>query len=201
MRRLAIFSLFSTFLFQVSAQTAQRPFLGNHGIEFIENLGQIMDMSGHVRPDVLFVGDANLGAHIFLQKNKVSYVYEERKPHYEPKEHSDAENRAFEDKYSKKALNGLRVDMEFLEANPNPSIIEEDPFSGLRTYYSASSPDGINKVKSFGKITLKDIYPKTNVVYYGGSKEGLKYDFVVNPGGNPSAIHLRYSGITEMKLV
>jgi hypothetical protein len=35
----------------------------------------------------------------------------------------------------------------------------------------------------------------------GQNPSGIKYDFVVHPGGNPADIRLRYEGATEMKLV
>ena len=56
------------------AQSPSAPgMLNGQGMEFIENKGQITDDQGHVRPDILYSGDA-AGASIYLRKGGVSYV-------------------------------------------------------------------------------------------------------------------------------
>lgn len=51
--------------------------------------------------------------------------------------------------------------------------------------------------KTYGAVTYKNIYPNIDVRYYN-DKDQLKYDFIVNPGGNPSAIALRYDGVSSL---
>jgi len=46
-------------------------------------------------------------------------------------------------------------------------------------------------VHSYGKVTVKNIYPGIDWVLHTG-KQGLKYDFVVHPGADPSLIKLKY---------
>ena len=42
-------------------------------IEFVENNGQVADMNNHLRPDILFSGEAG-GMKIYLRKTGISYV-------------------------------------------------------------------------------------------------------------------------------
>jgi hypothetical protein len=44
------------------------------------------------------------------------------------------------------------------------------------------------------------VYPQIDWVLYAGEDGGMKYDFVVHPGGNPAQIRLRYNGATALQL-
>ncbi len=45
----------------------------------------------------------------------------------------------------------------------------------------------------FGEVTYKNVYPNIDVRYYTNAGR-LKYDFIVNPGGNVNAIAMQYDG-------
>ncbi|MBC8145530.1 MAG: hypothetical protein H7X80_08080, partial [bacterium] len=63
----------------------------------------------------------------------------------------------------------------------------------MRHFYFAHCPQGVVDVPSFGRITLRDVYPNIDMVL-SGSESGMKCDFNVRPGGNPSDIRMRYVG-------
>ncbi len=48
------------------------------------------------------------------------------------------------------------------------------------------------EVRSYGKITIKEVYPGIDWVIYNTSSGGMKYDFVVHPYADPSQIRLSY---------
>lgn len=52
----------------------------------------------------------------------------------------------------------------------------------------------IDNVKSFEKITYKNIYPNIDIEYVLHPVTGLKYSIIVHPGGDPSQVKLHYSG-------
>jgi len=114
-------------------------FAGN-SLEFIENRGQIVDMEGNLRPDILYVGDGG-GAKIYLRKGGVSYVLT-----------IDNEEEELETLNTKPAfaetlragrhetLQVHRVDMEFVNANMDAKVRVEDPTQGYFNYYLGHCP-------------------------------------------------------------
>ena len=80
----------------------------------------------------------------------------------------------------------------FVDANSNPDVVGEDRLPWNNNYFIGSDPaQWQTDVPNYGKIRLKDVYSGIDLVYYG-NKDGIKYDFVVKPGENPSKIVLRY---------
>lgn len=52
----------------------------------------------------------------------------------------------------------------------------------------------ITSVKVYEKLLYKNIYKNIDLLFYFSEKSGLKYDFLVNPGGNPADIKMEYIG-------
>jgi len=163
-------------LFQISTLI----FAGNN-LEFIENRGQIIDMEGNLRSDILYVGDGG-GTKIYLRKGGVSYVLT-MDPEYSGTidNEEDEELETLNNKHE--TLRVHRVDMEFVNANMDAKIRVENPTQGYFNYYLGHCPEGITGVKAHRKVIYENIYSNIDVVFYGGIKEGMKYDFVVKPGG------------------
>lgn len=146
-------------------------------MSFTENKGQVLDTEGKTRPDIQYTTEIN-GVKLYFRDNAVSYVF--------PK---------VEDKgKGQPVLSELyRMDLEFVGANPNAQIISEEAVNGLSNFYLGHCPNGIVGVKSYTKLTYKNIYNNIDLVFYGArGGAAMKYDFVVRPGGNPSDIRLRY---------
>ena len=155
---------------------------------FEENKGQI---SGEDAAKVNFryqSGDVT----VFLMQGGLAYQFEK----HEHIKDDDSENKAA--LFTKRALmypneeaNGkfrtetYRMDIVLKDANLNAKIITEGKSKTYNNYYS----EEIFTTANYDKVTYKDIYPNIDwVVYTNGS--GLKYDFVVRPGGNPADIKL-----------
>ncbi|MDO9039595.1 MAG: hypothetical protein Q7U59_14740, partial [Lutibacter sp.] len=51
---------------------------------------------------------------------------------------------------------------------------------------------GVLNVPEFKKIVYSNLYNNIDLVYYY-TDAGLKYDFIVKPGGDPTDIHLKYN--------
>ncbi len=60
-------------------------------------------------------------------------------------------------------------------------------------FFYPHCPEGIYGVKSYHQVKIKEVYPNIDWVLYINEK-GVKYDFVVNPGGNIDDIVLAYKG-------
>jgi hypothetical protein len=143
------------------------------GLTFTENRGQLRDAHGSPRTDILFVA-RDEGASIFITDRGISYVFSGR--------------------------NGAahRMDMRLIGANPNPRVIAEEPAPGVSNYYHGRGECGVSGVRSYGKVVLAGVYDRIDLVIYG-REGGMKYDFVVHPGGDPSDIRFSYDGAARVR--
>lgn len=162
------------------------------GIGFTENKGQIADHEGNLRPDVLFTGDGG-GTSLFIRNNGISYVL--TKSDEMPEE-------AFQDPKYLEGLNyySHRVDLDFVGCNAHAQVIKSDQVEGYKNFYLPHCSNGITHVNSYNTLLQKNIYNNIDIAYKGSKAEGLKYDFIVNPGGKVSDIVLRYSGQDALKI-
>ncbi|MFO0477477.1 MAG: hypothetical protein ACK50L_01680, partial [Bacteroidota bacterium] len=185
--------------------------LRGNGMNFTPNQGQVADMSGALRPDVLYTSNAG-NANVYLRKTGLSYlisnmgaVMHEINEEVEEAEQSGklgigGEEKLKEDLMAKATLKGYRVDIDFVNCNTNIRTINEDPISGKLNFYYPHCKDGVTGLSQYNKITYQNIYQNIDAIYYGGEAQGLKYDLVVQPGGNPKDIQLKYSGADKITL-
>jgi len=89
-------------------------------------------------------------------------------------------------------LEHFALKLNFLNANPAPEIIGEDRLSWNSNYFIGNDPSQWQTdVPNYSRIRLKDVYDGIDLVYYG-NKNKIKYDFIVQPGEDPSEIMLNY---------
>lgn len=104
-----------------------------------------------------------------------------------------------------------RMDVTLVGANPNAELTYLDADDYYENYYTANTPENGITAKSYRKMVYKNIYPGIDWVIYTKSKfksqnqkdnseQGLKYDFIVHPNGNPKDIQIRYEGATGITL-
>jgi hypothetical protein len=80
-------------------------------------------------------------------------------------------------------------------ANRNTVAVGESRESGHSNYLTGQDPQRwIAGIEQFNKVRYANVYEGIDLVYYGNQRQ-LEYDFVVSPGADPSAIHLRYTGL------
>ena len=85
--------------------------------------------------------------------------------------------------------------VKFLNANPNAQIISEKPLASYNNYFIGNDPaKWASNCKIFQTVTYKDVYPNIDVRYYTVNGT-LKYDIVVNPGGDLSKVILYFDGV------
>jgi hypothetical protein len=197
------------------------------GMSFTQNKGQIVDMAGNLRPDVLYKGDGG-GSDVYIRKTGISYVLnnmgevmhevdeqvEEKIKSGEITEQD--EQKLKQELLQKQTIKLNRVDVDFANSNSNSQIQSGDQVDGFTNYYYAHCPQGITHVHSYNIVTQKNIYPNIDVKYYGSAslttgsgkdastglstRHGLKYDIVVNPGADPNQIKLKYTGAKSVQL-
>lgn len=164
--------------------------LRGSGLCFTENKGQVTEIDKGQRPDILFTAEgAELS--LFIRQTGISYVL--HKSHEIPEDALTEE-----EQYNNYYFYTHRIDLDFSGCNYNSKIEKLNPVEGYKNFYYSHCPDGINNVKSYNTLIQKNIYNNIDIIYRGGKSEGLKYDFIVNPGGNIQNIVLAYSGYKQL---
>ncbi|WP_332732284.1 DUF7948 domain-containing protein [Flavihumibacter sp.] len=82
----------------------------------------------------------------------------------------------------------------------NPSMIVEGskPLPSYNNYFIGNDPSAwAGNCRIFNTVTYRNVYPNIDMRYF--TDEGMtKYEFIVHPGGDPSAIVMRYDGATGL---
>lgn len=90
--------------------------------------------------------------------------------------------------------------MKLVGANPKPVIRGEEPMRGRVNYLRGRDPRRWERgVPLFGKVRYREVYPGTDLVYYGNNGR-LEYDFIVAPGADPGRIRLRFDGARSIQV-
>jgi gliding motility-associated-like protein len=97
-------------------------------------------------------------------------------------------------------LHGHAYEMRFLNANKNPQVIPDKALPTYSNYFIGNdSTKWASDCKTYQGITYKNVYPNIDVRYYT-SNGVLKYDFIVNPGGDVSNIAMYFDGAESLKI-
>jgi len=79
-------------------------------------------------------------------------------------------------------------------AAADPVVTGQDPLPGTVNYLIGSDPSAWRTgVATYAKVVAHDVLPGIDQAYYG-TQSKLEYDYIVNPGANPSALKVRFGG-------
>ncbi len=169
----------------------------NKTTRFLENKGQFLDMKNNPVPFVLFKVETP-GMNMYITEKGLTYVFigsDAKKQGM--KEGGSMSERAEMDKEIKWA----RVDMNLNGAIiKRGNIVKENASVTGFNYFYPHCPNGIYGVKEYEKITIMEVYPGIDWVFYNSTKKGVKYDFVVHPGADPHLIQMVYSSKEKLRL-
>ena len=178
--------------------TQASTFMQSTQIAFEENKGQVWDIEGKVASYVQYSYQKE-GTTIFMLPTGIAYQF--NKTHY-PKGYkqdkqylSSEEQKEQEELRAQVRLETYRMNMELVGANPNAKIVAKGKSADYVNYYNRNTLD----VHSFNQLTYKDIYPGIDWVIYTTEK-GLKYDFMVAPGADPSQIQLKFKDYESLEI-
>lgn len=185
-----VFCVFTTLSYLTNIATGQEQ--KSQTQTFIKNEGQIKGFDG-----VKYYYNHNNVYAYFLQ-DRVVFVtreidYEENEKSLEAKERGD-------DNLAKKlaaVTSQHRFDLYFENADTNIDIRGETDTKIKHDFYLPHCPDGLLEVKSFNQVKYKNIYPDIDMVFYQDDSV-LKYEFIVQPGGDPSVINLNWQGVEDI---
>ncbi|MCB0534242.1 MAG: hypothetical protein KDD14_18715, partial [Saprospiraceae bacterium] len=202
---LFIFPFFSLSIAQTQTNTPPAAALAEKmqaaDILFLENKGQIRGPRGEARPDMLFLAKGQ-GCKVLVTANGLSYQFEktEYPEGYQPRNRRDIDRSKQQELEKQIRRRTHRVDMRLAGANPNPTIHREQAAAYYENYYNIpEAPEGILGVRAYEKLRFEQVYPGIDWLLYSNG-QGLKYDFVVQPGADPSLIRMDYSWADALKL-
>lgn len=181
-------SLASEDIFAANSQqeiAAERLFQEKGKIKFTENKGQLVDQQNNILPHILF-SSTHKNVHIYLTKTGIQYVWLKA----DPEQIVGSKT---------KGLAAYQLRLELTGANPEPLVVTEYPAPDFENFYLPHCPQGITQVRGYQKVTYKNVYPFVDFVVYSHDK-GLKYDFIVRPGGRVADIRIKYAGNTGIQL-
>jgi gliding motility-associated-like protein len=166
-------------------------------VKFVENKGQMVDMKSRPVPFVLFKAEAPEMS-VYITEKGLTYVFVK---HIKKKGYQQEINSATSFREQ------LKTEMAWVHVNlagatiKRENIIKETESSEHFNYFYAHCQQGVMEVHQYDKITLKDVYPGIDWVFYNSQTGGMKYDFVVHPGADPSQIQLIYEGKNPLTLL
>ncbi len=98
--------------------------------------------------------------------------------------------------------------VDFVGANPAATVSGEGATGSETSYFLGDDPARwASAVPSFGGVRYQELYPGTDLRFYGtnpngatAAPDGLEYDFELAPGADPARIGLRYDGQTSLRI-
>lgn len=191
--RFLITACFSITLVANCAARSDHDTLGSKCLQFVENKGQWASQ-------VYFKADVSGGA-MFLEKHGVSFAFRDQ----------EAIDRLLRFKYmdpDQRRLSTAPSDiinchayrMDFTGASDKVAISASDPTPDYVNYYIGNDPGKwASSVKKYHRVHYANLYPGIDLNLY--EKDYLvKYDFIIHPGAEPSAIGIEYTGQEELSL-
>ena len=202
MRNTVLFFVFSlAFSCSLWADPDPKQWLAKQQVSFTENKGQIAD-KGKIRKDIFFIAQSK-GVKIYFTRTGLIYNYIQTEETFFKKPDSETEKDKIRKEHPEQVHRKSKAyGMELLFVNASEKVIikSEDETGETSNYYLPQCPDGITNVKSYRKITYQNLYPNIDLVFYS-SEQGMKYDFIIKPGGNIADIQLKYKDVQHLKLL
>ena len=90
--------------------------------------------------------------------------------------------------------------MRFTGCNPACRPDGINPSDDYENYYFGKDPSHwVSHVRRYERVEYPNLYDNITLAVYG-AEHALKYDLVVNPGGNPSEICIQYEGAESLRI-
>ncbi|PQJ09085.1 hypothetical protein CJD36_021150 [Flavipsychrobacter stenotrophus] len=159
---------------------------------FTPNLGQVADMAGAVRPDILFTAHS-ANTNVYITATGIAYQFSKTNypEGYDPLV-TDINNKDIQAE-----TQTFLLTVQLVGANTHAKVRKEMMTDRKENFYLSNCPDGITNVSTYRKLVYENVYPKIDWVVYSKGNS-LKYDFIVRPGGNPEQIKLSINNADDV---
>ena len=182
-----------------------KQFINHSDWNFVENKGQL------ATSDIKYYGRQG-GVNIYCKPGIISFVFTKTEKESDQISESTSQPSGSNSPL-KRGLGGFslareteqkttlnRADLILLNSNPTAQIFASEQQEYYENYYTTGNADsGIINVHTFKTITYKSIYPNIDLVLHS-RENGMKYEFVVYPGGKVSDIQMQWNGLENMQM-
>jgi len=159
---------------------------------FIENKGQFNNAVSSSEKILYFAKIGNVNA--YFTAHGLYYKIEESFQSTDP----DKENEHPEEwQYTPPVVH--TISMNWQGASTSSDIAAGDEITAYFTYSGPTNGSTI-KANAFKKITYKNIYPFTDIVYTFPEKGGIEYSIVLHPGADAGKIKMDYSDKNSLQI-
>jgi gliding motility-associated-like protein len=206
----ALFILFSG-IAPAKAHYFTKQYFQSKEWSFVENKGQLTDENGHVLSNIKYYGrqgDIQLRCRpdmlsFFFFKRETTEGISEASGMPVKSPHSIKSMEAPYAGFGSKNYNTTiaRTDLILKGANPHVEITATGDQEYYENFYLAHmAEEGVTHVHTYKTIVYHNIYPHIDMVLHAKEK-GIKYEFVVRPGGKASDIRLQWNGTSSLGLL
>ncbi|MBC7383598.1 MAG: gliding motility-associated C-terminal domain-containing protein [Bacteroidia bacterium] len=150
-------------------------------IQFIENKGQW-------EPNVLFKAELPIG-NLFVEKNQLTYLFVDKEATHK-----------LEHGTPLKSIHFHSVKVKFLGSNFNTYLTKDYKSKEYFNYFKGPEKNWASNVFAYKKIVFHNVYPNTDLELLA-QPDGLKINFILAPGADPSLIKLQYEGAEKLEII
>jgi hypothetical protein len=100
---------------------------------------------------------------------------------------------------STKKFEYYRVDLLFIEANSEIKIRAFDQKEFYYNYELGQIPEVRERVSTFNRLFYSEMYPNIDIMYTSNNR-GIKYYYIVKPGGDIEDIHMSFLGADSISV-
>ncbi len=183
--------LFSAWMLNFLPLNSQHDHMHDHNEEALFPAYLFKENKGQWHPNCEFKVDLQQGA-LFLEKTGLTYHFVDRS--FISELHVGTRK-----KFPKKIkAHGLK--MKFKGANKNPSISKKHASISYENYFIGNdSSKWASNVRAYHELYYQNVYDNIDFSIY--EQDGnLKYDFIIQPSGDPTKIILDYEGADKLKI-
>lgn len=141
--------------------------------EYFANKGQLISTDSTLVPDIRFYTD-NTSPKYYFKDDTMSMVF------------------AHIDTLATTTDTLHRIDVTYINSNAHKRIYSLDEQPDYLNYFLAHCSDGITEIHGNQRLIIPNLYTNIDLVY-SSNANGLKYYFIVKPGGNPDNIKMQYT--------
>jgi hypothetical protein len=90
--------------------------------------------------------------------------------------------------------------LSLVGANAQATLAGQEQLPGTVNYFYGTDPTGwLTNLPTYAEVAYQSVYPGIDMLYHGRQNQ-QEYDFVVQPGADPSRIRLRIGGADAVRL-
>ena len=96
---------------------------------------------------------------------------------------------------------GATLEMRFHGAKTPTSVTGLELQPSVSNYFIGSDPSAWKrKIPNFGSVLYRELYPGIHLKLHQQSSAQLEYDFLVDPGADPSTVQLEFTGASKLEI-